>query len=271
MTAAENIIPNKGRAGIDVLHRLCNSSGMGVIGYICRWVAPDKNTTVRGLGAGASGLFTIEEYAAIEVVVDNNVSVTGGSGSNNRPKRRGGTAVLTKPEYGNHTRVNGDLCDKTINHLDLDSVPDMAQANTLKTSDIVENYIIQENKKLETLRENIAAIQAEKADLESDNDKLEESIRYMRGLLHNMVSLDNDQKKLQDEINRFLSGLMAILRAVAVLLVGIGGFFLNWALIGVGILLIGLTFRKPETADISASIAETRKANDIIPSLIDRI
>ena len=80
---------------------------------------------------------------------------------------------------------------------------------TIESSEITEfkKYIIKNNILLinenKELRKQIAELEKEKNDFEIENDKYDERIRYMRGLLHNLYSLKEMSIEVRDNWEKY--------------------------------------------------------------------
>lgn len=83
------------------------------------------------------------------------------------------------------------------------------KSETLEFSESSEfkKYIIKNNIQLtnenKELRERIAELEKEKNELETENDKYDERIRYMRGLLHNLYSLKEMSIEVKDNWEKY--------------------------------------------------------------------
>lgn len=159
----------------------------------------------------------------------------------------------------------------------------------------VENYIIEENKKIGKLHERITEVTKERDELETDNGKLEESQRYMRGLLHNYHELGTHYEASQSTLVHFCENVyldQIALRTVPVFCVvmvffygvsvmsGYGFGFISECVISLGVgigTVLYLRVMKPllelqqKIRAKEEDIIELKKANDIIPNLLDRI
>jgi hypothetical protein len=176
-----------------------------------------------------------------------------------------------------------------------DSKPNTAR----NRNSVCESYIVKANidyqKQLEDLRTRLTEVEIERTELENDNDKIETSQRYMRGILKNYYEIDqmniDIQNKTQNVINAVStpeSILITFLLAAVLWLfsVHVLGFFINnvhFIIIGIivfCVLTIAITYwlvihpARKLHLNISAvqmEIDVIKKTNTLLPDLFDNL
>jgi len=177
-----------------------------------------------------------------------------------------------------------------------DDKQDCQLSNTQRSNEgMYENFIVSTNKdyrnQINSLRQRLAEVEKEKDEFEADNDKIETSQRYMRGILKNYYEIDQYNTQTMHRVNGLLektkrSVLMSRFITAIIVFGTFASYYLNqWTLVmsaafGASFILTkilenNITVPTKELEDfIDASNAEIKtikKTNELLPDLFDNL
>lgn len=163
------------------------------------------------------------------------------------------------------------------------------------SSGLYEDFLVCTNKEYRTqiirLQEEMAEVKREKDDFEADNEKIETSQRYMRGILKNYYEIDQHNTKINGRIKDLLlqANVWSFLYKLVPVIIVIGATLFayadNWYTSITSLILVAIACVKLYDAtvavpakklelfisDSNKEIEIIKKTNELLPDLFDHL